>query len=88
MMVDVEEPFFKATYNLEGDGVLLFTTYTTLQGMATAAAKCNYPNMVAQASTPGSPPEDMAALKAHARHAVEPGVNFFLQKLNVQFYVI
>lgn len=86
-VVDAGEPFVKATYYLEGDGVLLFTAYTTLQGLSTAAAQRNYPNVAAQANALGNSQEEIAALKAHARHAVEPGVNFFLRKFNVQFLI-
>ena len=42
-VVDAGEPFLKATYNLEGDGLLVFSTYTTLQALATAATQCHYP---------------------------------------------
>ena len=44
--------------------------------------------MVAQANALGNSPEEITALKVHTRHAVEPGVNFFLQKFYVQFYYV
>ena len=47
-VVDASKPFVKTTYNLEGEGLLVFSTYTTLQALATAAAQCHYPNIVAQ----------------------------------------
>ena len=43
------EPFVKATYILEGDGLLVFSAYSTLQALSTAAAQRNYPNVAAQA---------------------------------------
>ena len=37
-VIDAGEPFVKATYILEGDGLLVFSAYSTLQALSTAAA--------------------------------------------------
>ncbi len=85
-VVDAGEPFVKATYSLEGDGLLVFRAYSTLQALATAAAQRHYPNVAAQATALGATPEEVAALRAMAVNGVKPGINYFLQKFNVQFY--
>ena len=79
-MVDAGAPFVKATYTLEGDGLLVFQTYSTLQALATAAAQHHYPNVAAQASALGETPEEVANLTAFAREGVQPGITYFLQK--------
>ncbi len=85
-VIDAGEPFVKATYNLEGDGLLVFNAYSILQGLSTAAAQRHYPNVAAQAKTLGTTPEEVATLSTHARQGVEPGIHYFLRKFNVQFY--
>ena len=55
-MVDAGAPFVKATYTIEGDGLVVFQTYSTLQALATAAAQHHDPNVAAQASALGETP--------------------------------
>ena len=81
-VIDAGAPFVKATYTLEGDGLLVFQTYSTLQALATAAAQHHYPNVAGQASALGETPEEVANLTAFAREGVQPGVTYFLQKFN------
>ena len=38
-VIDAGELFIKATYILEGDGLLVFSAYSTLQALSTAAAQ-------------------------------------------------
>ena len=49
-VVDVAEPFVKATYILEGDGELVFTCYSALQQLATHASEVRYTNLAAKAA--------------------------------------
>ena len=83
-MVDAGAPFVKATYTIaiEGDGLVVFQTYSTLQALATAAAQHHYPNVAAQASALGETPEEVANLTAFAREGVQPGITYSLQKFN------
>ena len=81
-MVDAGAPFVKATYTIEGDGLVVFQTYSTLQALATAAAQHHYPNVAAQASALGETPEEVANLTAFSREGVQPGITYFLQKFN------
>ena len=81
-VVDAGAPFVKATYNMEGDGLLVFQAYSTLQALATAAAQHHYPNVAAQVSALGETPGEVANLTALARDGVQPGINYFLMKFN------
>ena len=85
-MVDASAPFVKARYTSGGGGVLVFQTYSTLQALATAAAQHHCPNVAAQASALGETPEEVANLTAFAREGVQPGITYFLQKFNGDFY--
>lgn len=87
-VVDAGEPFVKATYNLEGDGVLVFHAYSTLQALSAAAAQRHYPNVAAQASALGNTPAEVDELVTLARNGVQPGINYFLQKFNTDLYDI
>lgn len=85
-VVDAGEPFVKATYVLEGDGLLVFSTYSALQALSTAAGQRHYPNVTAMAQQLSNTPQEAAQLKRIARDAVEPGIAYFLRKFNVQFH--
>ena len=70
-MVDAGAPFVKATYTLEGDGFLVFQTYSTLQALVAAAAQHHYRNVAAQESALGETPDEVANLTAFAREGVQ-----------------
>ena len=57
-VVDAGEPFVKVTYNLEGDGLLIFSAYLTIQALAIAAAQRHYPNLAAKAEELGATPAE------------------------------
>ena len=67
-------------------GLLIFSTYTTLQALATAAAQRHYPTVVAQRLSLGATPAEVAELRALAREGVQPGINYFSKKFNNHFY--
>ena len=79
---------FDMTYILEGDGLAVFSAYSTLQALSTAAAQRNYPNVAAQAHALAASAEEEAALQRHARACVRPCIDYFLQKFNPQFYKV
>ena len=87
-VIDAREPFVKATYIQEGDGLLVFSAYSTLQALSTAAAQRNYPNVAAQAHALAASAEEEAALQQHAHACVRPGIDYFLKKFNLQFYKV
>ena len=57
-VVDAGEPFVKATYNLEGDGLLIFSAYSTIKALALSAAQRHYPNVAAKAEELGATPAE------------------------------
>ena len=57
-----------------------------MQALLTVAAQRNYPNVAAQAHALAASAEEEAALQQHARACVRPGIDYFLQKFNLQFY--
>ena len=87
-VIDAGEPFVKATYILEGDGLLVFSAYCTLQALSTVAAQCNYPNVAAQPHALAASAEAEAAFQQHARACVRPGIDYFLEKFNLQIYKV
>ena len=73
---DAGEPFAKATYNLEGDGLPIFTAYSTLTGLSTTATQQHFSNVSAQARALGTTPQVTSLPKyvcGGARHTVFPG---------------
>lgn len=83
--VDAAKVFVKKTYVLEGDGILSTEAYGHLQEVATAAGDAYYPNVdqVVQ-QIAGDNDNRRQELTAHARHAVQPAINYFLRRFNNQ----
>ena len=52
-VIDAGEPFVKATYNLEGDGPLVFMCFETLSALAASIHVAHYPNVLAVANSLG-----------------------------------
>lgn len=81
--VDAMEPFVKATYNLEGDGPLLFKAYEviSLSALTVSTAVKHYPNSKAVAKNLGSTTSQQQVLLAYA---VKPAYSYFKLKLEVE----
>ena len=75
-VIDAGEPFVKATYILEGDGLLVFSVSSTLQAPSTAAAQRNYPNVAAQAHALAASAEAKQLFSNMPVHA--PGIGCFV----------
>ena len=75
-----------ATYYLERDGPLIFTCFERLSAVSHAVIVGHYPRILAIAREIS---HGDAALQnrliTQAKDCVQPGLNFFLQKFNVQF---
>ena len=87
-VIDGGKPFVKATYILEGDGLPVISAYSTLQALSTAAAQRSYPNVAAQVHALAASAEEEAALQQYACSCVGPGIDYFLQKFNLQLYKV
>ena len=82
-LIDVGQHFVKATYRLEGDGPLVFSTFRSLQELLTACNVAHHPNIQAVAQKLADGDEEMATdLEQWAKQRVQPGVFWFLQKFH------
>ena len=81
--VDAGMPFVKATYNFEGDGPLALTCYETISALNAAAKQAYYPNLRAVTSEISSGNSLIESdLVQHAKSFVQPGLNYYFQKLS------
>ena len=80
-VVDAGEAFVKATYNLEGDGPLVFRCFEILSTLTASIQVAHYPNVQAIARTlsAGSPVIHQQWLD-YAKDCVKPGLQYFLEK--------
>ena len=88
-IVDVGHHFVTATYHLEGDGPLVyFSCYEKLQAVAEACRVPHFPNVraVSTAIATEDPTQNVATLEQRATACVDPAIQWFLQKFNVQLY--
>ena len=86
--IDFGEHFVKATYFLEGDGPLVLSCYEKLSAVARACQAPQFPNVhpVAAAIAEENPAQNVAALEQQAKACVQPAIEWFLRKFNVQLY--
>ena len=85
-IVDVGHHFVTATYL--GDGPLVFSCYEKLQAVAEACRVPHFPNVraVSTAIATEDPTQNVATLEQRARACVDPAIQWFLRKFNVQLY--
>ena len=83
--IDAMEEFVKATYQLEGDGVLVVTTYEQLRVLYSVISSQHYPNVdaVAEKLSKGNIVHKQM-LKSYARDCVEPAFEYFKQKFDME----
>jgi len=85
-IVDAGIHFVKATYNLEGDGPLIFSCYQHLSAVAQAVGVGHYPCTLAVAREIANGDAALQArLIVQAKACIQPGLNFFQAKFSVQF---
>ena len=86
-IVDVGHHFVTTTYYL-GDGPLVFSCYEKLQAVAEACRVPHFPNVhaVSTAIATEDPTQNVATLEQRARACVDPAIQWFLRKFNVQLY--
>ena len=83
-MVDVGKHFVRLTYNLEGDGPLVFSAYTILQEATTVFAQDHCPllDAVCREIAERKPAVTEAQLRAQTLQGARPAINWYLQKFN------
>ena len=84
-IVDWGRPFVTATYNLEGDGPLVFTCYETVQTIVSAIQVANTPNVDAIIRAISSIPRQQ--MVKYVKNCVQPGLDYFDKQLNTSLKV-
>ena len=84
-IVDWGRPFVTATYNLEGDGPLVFTCYETVQTTVSAIQVANTPNVDAIIRAISSIPRQQ--MVKYVKNCVQPGLDYFDKQLNTSLKV-
>ena len=86
VLVDVSVHFVTATYYLEGDGPLIFTCFERLSAVQHAVVVGHFPCLEATArEIAGGNAALQNRLITEAKACVQPGLNFFREKFNIQF---
>ena len=80
-MIDYGEQFMKGTYNLEGDGPLVFTCYDEVSTIVIAIHIENIPNVRAVANSLSLLPTVRQQLITHASKCTKPDLDYFKQQL-------
>ena len=80
--IDAGMPFVKATYNLEGDGPLVLTTYEIISALNTAARQAYYPNLsaVCRRFSSGNTQVERQLID-YAKGCVQPGLTYYFHQL-------
>ena len=85
-LINLKLKLVKATYFLEGGGLLVLSCYEKLSAVARACQAPHFPNMhaVAAAIAEENPAQSVAALEQQAKARVQSAIEWFLRKFNVQ----
>lgn len=86
-MIDVGKHLVRLTYNLEGDGPLIFSAYTILQAATTAFSQGNWPilDAMCRSIAENDPTVNERQLREDTLAGARPAINWFLRKFNVDF---
>ena len=75
--------FVKTTYNLEGDGPLVFRCYEAISALTAAVNLAHYPNLSAIArELSGSNPAARQQWEAYEKFCVEPAIQYYCERLS------
>ena len=86
-VVDWGELFVKATYNLEGDGPLVFTCYEAIQEVISSIQVENIPNVLAGARDISPSLTAQKRLISHAKQCIQTGLEYFNLQLNTSLRI-
>ena len=82
VVIDCGEPFVKATYTLEGDGLLVLECFEVISTVQAAIHIANMPNVRAVAEKLASGVSSVQQqLVSYARSCVQPGITYFQNQL-------
>ena len=81
-IVDWGEPFVKATYKLEGDGVLALQCYKVIDTIRASIHAANTPNLLAVAERlSGEVSHSKQLMLRHGQQCIQPGIDYFNHQL-------
>ena len=81
-IVDWGEPFVKATYKLEWDGVLALQCYEVIDTIRASIHAANTPNLLAAAERlSGGAPHSKQLMLRHGQQCIQPGIDYFNNQL-------
>ena len=80
--VDAGEPFVKATYQLEGDGPLVFSAYDEICNLRATISNEYYPNVSAVAKDLSTVSSQSTQLMKYAKLCVKPAYEYFEEKFS------
>ena len=86
-VVDWGEAFVKATYNVEGDGPLVFTCYEVIQAVVISIQVANIPNVQAVVRDILTNLTTQTRLITHAKQCIQPGIEYFNQQFNTSLKI-
>lgn len=80
-VIDLGETFVKATYQLEGDGPLVFECYEIIKRVIAAIHTRNYPNIqaIARKLSPGNAVNQQHWV-SYAMACLKPGIDYFMAR--------
>ena len=82
-VVDCGEKFVKATYDLEGDGALVFKCFQVVETLTAAIHTAYFPNLEAVARSLSRGATTAAQqLVTYGKSCVQPGQDYFLSKMS------
>ena len=80
-VIDAGEPFVKATYNLEGDGPLVFCCFEVLASLSVGIRTAHFPNLSAiSTKIAGGNHTRLQQFEQYGRLCVKPGLDYFVTK--------
>ena len=80
-VIDAGEPFVKATYNLEGDGPLVFGCFDVLASLSVGIRTAYFPNLSAiSARLAGGNHARLQQFEQYGHLCVKPGLDYFVTK--------
>ena len=80
-VIDDGEQFVKATYNLEGDGALVFSCFDVLASLAVGIRTAYFPNLTAvSARLSAGNPARAQQFEQYGRLCVQPGLDYYVTK--------
>jgi len=84
MTIDGMESFVKATYVLEGDGLLAFIAYERISALYSHVASNHHPNVTAVAKHLANGNSNEQILVTYVDNSVQPTYEYFKAKLGTR----